>query len=69
MFGYTAMAFIWAKMAEESFLKESSGDSFHQSKIKTAQFYFAKLLPRRASLIEAIKAGSNTLFDIEDELF
>lgn len=69
VFGYTAMAFIWAKMAEEAFNKESSGDSFYQSKIKTAQYYFAKLLPRRSSLIESIKAGSNTLFDIEDELF
>jgi len=69
VFGYTAMAFVWAKMAEESFLKESSGDNFYKSKIKTAQFYFAKLLPRRISLIETIKAGSNTLFDIDDELF
>ena len=69
VFGYTAMAFIWAKMAEESFEKLDSGDNFYQSKIKTAQYYFAKLLPRRLSLIESIKAGSNTLFDIEDELF
>lgn len=69
VFGYTAMAFIWAKMAEESFLKESTDDTFYQSKIKTAQFYFAKLLPRRISLIESIKSGSNTLFDIDDGLF
>ncbi len=69
VFGYTAMAFVWAKMAEESFNKESSSDHFYLSKIKTAQYYFAKLLPRRSSLITSIKAGSNTLFNIEDELF
>jgi len=69
VFGYTAMAYVWAKMAEESLLKESSADSFYKSKIKTAQYYFAKLLPRRLSLIESIKAGSNTLFDMDDELF
>jgi len=69
VFGYTAMAYIWARMAETSFLKASTGDSFYESKIKTAQFYFAKLLPRRISLIETIKAGSDTLFSIEDELF
>lgn len=69
VFGYTAMAYVWAKMAEESLLKESSGDNFYTSKIKTAQYYFAKLLPRRLSLIESIKAGSNTLFDMDDELF
>ncbi len=69
VFGYTAMAYIWARMAEEAFTKEDSSDNFYASKIKTAQFYFAKLLPRRISLIESIKAGSNTLFDMEDELF
>jgi alkylation response protein AidB-like acyl-CoA dehydrogenase len=69
VFGYTAMAYVWAKMAEESLLKESSGDEFYKSKIKTAQYYYAKLLPRRLSLIASIKAGSNTLFDIEDDLF
>ncbi|WP_426360534.1 acyl-CoA dehydrogenase C-terminal domain-containing protein [Pseudocolwellia sp. HL-MZ19] len=69
LFGYTAMAYIWARMAEEAFTKEDSSDKFYTSKIKTAQFYFAKLLPRRVSLMESIKAGSNTLFDMEDELF
>jgi hypothetical protein len=69
VFGYTAMAYIWARMAEEAFTKEDSSDNFYTSKIKTAQFYFAKLLPRRVSLIESIKAGSNTLFAMEDELF
>ena len=69
VFGYTAMAYIWARMAEEAFTKEDSNDNFYTSKIKTAQFYFAKLLPRRVSLIESIKAGSNTLFAMEDELF
>jgi hypothetical protein len=69
VFGYTAMAYVWAKMAEESLLKESSPDEFYKSKIKTAQYYYAKLLPRRLSLIASIKAGCNTLFDIEDDLF
>jgi len=69
VFGYTAMAFIWAKMAEVALEKQGSSDSFYDSKIKTARYYFAKLLPRRISLIASIKAGSDTLFDIEDELF
>ena len=69
VFGYTAMAYIWARMAEVSLSKVSSGDNFYESKIKTARYYFAKLLPRRISLIASIKAGSDTLFDIEDDLF
>ncbi len=78
LFGYTAMAFIWAKMAEVSLSNkggedsnESSeyGEDFYQSKLQTARYYFSRLLPRQLSLIAAIQSGSQSLFDIDDELF
>ncbi|MFT5295323.1 MAG: alkylation response protein AidB-like acyl-CoA dehydrogenase [Colwellia sp.] len=69
VFGYTAMAFVWAKMAESSLAQGSSSDEFYQSKIKTARYYFARLLPRRLSLIASIKAGCDTLFDMDENLF
>ncbi len=69
IFGYTAMAYMWAKMSEVSLAKLDSGDDFYQSKIKTSRYYFAKLLPRRLSLIATVKAGCSSLFDIEDDLF
>ena len=61
VFGYTAMAFVWTKMAESSLAQSSSTDEFYQSKIKTARYYFARLLPRRLSLIASIKAGCDSL--------
>ncbi|KGJ91264.1 acyl-CoA dehydrogenase C-terminal domain-containing protein [Colwellia psychrerythraea] len=78
LFGYTAMAFIWAKMArvslsniQEGTISETSeyGENFYQSKLHTARYYFARLLPRQLSLIATIKSGSDSLFAIEDELF
>jgi alkylation response protein AidB-like acyl-CoA dehydrogenase len=69
VFGYTAMAFVWAKMAEKSLEKDVSDDEFYQGKIKTARYYFARLLPRRLSLIASVKSGCDSLFDIEDHLF
>jgi len=69
VFGYTAMAYIWAKMVEVSLSKEPSGDDFYKSKIQTARYYFARMLPRTQSLIISAKAGSETMFDIDDELF
>jgi len=80
VFGYTAMAFIWAKMAQVSLeqlngLTNSDdelneyGEDFYQSKLHTARYYFARLLPRRLSLLATIKSGSHTLFTIEDNLF
>lgn len=68
VFGYTAMAYVWALMAEKSLAKLDQ-DEFYVAKVKTARYYFKRLLPRTQSLIAAINAGSDLLFDIEDELF
>ncbi len=69
VFGYTAMAFIWARMAETALEKDVSSDEFYLSKLKTARYYFARLLPRRLSLIASIEAGCDTLFDLDENLF
>jgi len=73
VFGYTAMAYVWAKMAQASLMQQASngesGADFYQSKIHTARYFFTRLLPRRLSLIASAKSGSDCLFDIEDDLF
>jgi hypothetical protein len=45
------------------------GNDFYQGKVLTARYYFARLLPRRLSLITTIKSGGESLFAISDELF
>ncbi len=69
VFGYTAMAFVWAKMAAVALAKQATGDDFYESKLKTARYYFTRLLPRRISLIASAKSGCDVLFDIDDDLF
>jgi len=69
VFGYTAMAYIWARMAKAALERRQTGDSFYNSKIKTARYYFARILPRRMSLMSTARQSSDVLFDIEDELF
>ena len=73
VFGYTAMAYIWARMVQVSLTQQAnngeSGNDFYQSKLHTARYYFTRLLPRRISLIASAKSGCDCLFDIEDELF
>jgi len=68
VFGYTAMAYIWAKMAEVS-LAADKDSSFHESKVRTARYFFARLLPRCQSLISSAKSGQSALFDIDEALF
>jgi alkylation response protein AidB-like acyl-CoA dehydrogenase len=73
VFGYTAMAYIWARMAQVSLTKKDnngeSGEEFYQSKLHTARYYYTRILPRRISLIASAKSGCDCMFDIEDELF
>jgi hypothetical protein len=41
-------------------------DPFYKAKIQTARFYFAKLFPETASLMQTAKAGSDVLMDTAD---
>ncbi|UMZ11548.1 acyl-CoA dehydrogenase C-terminal domain-containing protein [Pseudomonas sp. MPFS] len=68
VFGYTAYAYMWALMAKAALGKEQD-DDFYASKLGTARFYFARLLPRIHSLSASVKAGSESLFLLPAEQF
>ncbi|MAF86623.1 MAG: acyl-CoA dehydrogenase [Pseudomonas sp.] len=68
VFGYTAYAYMWARMAVAAFAKQDEGD-FYQSKLGTARFYFARLLPRIHSLSASVKAGSESLYLLDAAQF
>jgi len=68
VFGYTAYAYVWAMMAQASLGKETQ-DDFYASKMGTARFYFARLLPRIHSLTASVKAGSETLYLLNERDF
>ncbi|OCR26775.1 acyl-CoA dehydrogenase [Pseudomonas syringae] len=68
VFGYTAYAYMWAMMAKAASGKEVQ-DDFYASKLGTARFYFARLLPRIHSLSASVKAGSESLFLLEASQF
>ncbi|MBX8608943.1 acyl-CoA dehydrogenase C-terminal domain-containing protein [Pseudomonas cichorii] len=68
LFGYTAYAYMWAKMAKAALGKEGQ-EEFYASKLGTARFYFARLLPRIHSLDASVRAGSESLFLMEASQF
>ena len=68
VFGYTAYAYMWAKMAVAATGKEAQED-FYASKMGTARFYFARLLPRIQSLNASVRAGSESLFLLDASQF
>ncbi|MVV48013.1 acyl-CoA dehydrogenase [Pseudomonas sp. PB120] len=67
-FGYTAYAYMWALMAQAAQGKEAQ-DDFYASKLGTARFYFARLLPRVHSLAASVRAGSESLYLLDASQF
>ncbi|MNO82282.1 Acyl-CoA dehydrogenase [compost metagenome] len=68
VFGYTAYAYMWARMAKAALGKQTEGD-FYTSKLGTARFYFARLLPRIHALSISVKAGSESLYLLDAAQF
>ncbi|GFZ58961.1 acyl-CoA dehydrogenase [Pseudomonas amygdali pv. eriobotryae] len=68
LFGYTAYAYMWAMMAKAALGKEQQ-EEFYASKLGTARFYFARLLPRIHSLDASVRAGSDSLYLLKASQF
>lgn len=70
--GYITLAYFWARAAQKAQqrLAEDGADSrFYQAKIATAEFYFAKMLPRTRTHFSAIHAGVDTLLKLGVDQF
>ncbi|SFQ44985.1 hypothetical protein SAMN05216229_12233 [Geopseudomonas sagittaria] len=67
-FGYTVYAWLWARMAAVALARQGE-DEFYASKLGTARFYFARILPRIHSLSASVKAGSDSLYLLDAEQF
>jgi butyryl-CoA dehydrogenase len=67
LFGLTALAFMWARMAEIG-LRQSDGDEalFYDAKVRTARFFMRRILPRSEAHLRAIEAGGECLMDFDD---
>ena len=70
--GYVTLAYYWARMAAtaQHALNHGSNDTaFYQAKIRTAQFYFDKLLPRVNAHIAVIDTGAASLMQLDADAF
>jgi alkylation response protein AidB-like acyl-CoA dehydrogenase len=70
--GYVTLAYFWAKMASVALskLEESDNDkAFYQAKIKTATFYFQRILPRAQGHAACIEGGVDSMMALDSEDF
>ncbi len=71
-FALVAMAFMWCKMvlAAQEKVKSGEGDQdFYDAKIKTAQFFMARMLPEADARFKMVMAGSDTLMELKEAQF
>ncbi|WP_291155283.1 acyl-CoA dehydrogenase C-terminal domain-containing protein [Gemmatimonas sp. UBA7669] len=72
LMGYVAVGWQWLRMATVSSdaLAAGRGDAaFHQAKLKTARFYFARVLPECGTLLTAMQAGAAPIMAFEASEF
>lgn len=65
--GYIVLAYFWAKAALVA--QPQSDDAFYSSKVKTARFYYQRILPRTSSLVLTMKSGAANLMAFADNEF
>ena len=71
-FALVTMGYMWAQMvvaAQEKLSEGSDNKSFYESKIKTARFFFARMLPEADWHFKALMAGAESLMDIKEAEF
>ena len=70
--GYVLLGVAWAASARAAYRQLEQGtteEAFYRAKIQTAEFYFAKILPRTTSLLETMSAGPETLMEMDENQF
>ena len=71
LFGLTAIAYMWAKMAKVALEKKAAGetDPYYDTKLKTATYYVERLLPETAAHLAKMQAGSESMMALEADAF
>jgi alkylation response protein AidB-like acyl-CoA dehydrogenase len=71
--GHLVFSFAWCASAGVAMRKLAEGagsdETFYKAKITTARFYFAKLYPETASLMQQARAGASSLMELEEAAF
>ncbi|MBT8086807.1 MAG: acyl-CoA dehydrogenase C-terminal domain-containing protein [Gammaproteobacteria bacterium] len=70
--GYVLLGVVWAASARAAYRRLEQGTSeeaFYRAKIQTAEFYFAKILPRTTSLLQTMSTGPDPLMKMDENQF
>jgi alkylation response protein AidB-like acyl-CoA dehydrogenase len=71
LFALVAVGYMWARMAKVALAKKANngGDAFYDTKLKTARFYMARLMPETGALFAALMGGKKSLMEMRADEF
>jgi alkylation response protein AidB-like acyl-CoA dehydrogenase len=69
LFGITALAYMWARMAKVAHGKASAADPFYANKIKTGRYFIDRVVPETAAHLAKVQAGADSLMALSAEAF
>jgi butyryl-CoA dehydrogenase len=73
LFGYTALAYLWARMAKVALVarRSAAGDdvAFYEAKLATARFYMQRMLPRHSAHFAQVMAGAAAIMEFPEAAF
>ena len=71
LFGLTAIAYMWARMALVATEKkaEGSSDPYYEDKLVVARYYMERVLPDTAAHLAKMKTGAATMMALAADRF
>ncbi|MDA9664870.1 acyl-CoA dehydrogenase C-terminal domain-containing protein, partial [Candidatus Pelagibacter sp.] len=63
--GFVSIAYSWIKVLQVSFGDYETNKDFYDDKIKTAKFYFDKVLPRAEYHYKSAISGSSNIMNFK----
>jgi alkylation response protein AidB-like acyl-CoA dehydrogenase len=68
LFALTALGFMWVRMAKAALARSDEGE-FARTKLATARFYMAKVLPETGALFQSLMSGAKPVMELEAAAF
>jgi enoyl-CoA hydratase/carnithine racemase len=69
LFGLSALALMWGKMAKAALEKRGSGEAFYENKLITARYFFERVLPDATSHLAKVKTGAGPVMALQPDAF
>jgi alkylation response protein AidB-like acyl-CoA dehydrogenase len=70
--GYITLGYMWAKMAktaQDAIKNHQTGTEFYLAKMQTADFYFARVMPKAHGHLACLSNGARSIMSMDSEHF